>query len=239
MTNAPARRLKTYRSPGPMPGLRRYGHRKSGLVCSTHALQARTSKRSSSASGVLRRADGVYSDCIAFAGILRRDRSAAALLLRMTQPGSVRMPCSAVALPWHPANDPTWAMAHECGLVNSSVTQSGSRRAHDPTWVMAHECGLANSSVTQSGSRRAHVDESSLRLPVVGPVPNHFWSLPWLPITAVTQPGSRRAHDSAWVMPQMDRAFRLTQPGSCLIKTTAARNSRSPRLAPQWGCDMT
>jgi hypothetical protein len=217
MTIAPARRLKTYRSPGPMPGLRRYGRRKSGLVCSTHALQARTSKRSSSASGVLRRADCVYSDCIAFAGILRRDRSAAALLLRLTQPGSVRMPCSAVALPRHPANDPTWVMAHECGLVNSR--QPG--------------------HVTQLGPHHSHGDESPLRLPVAQPVPNDFWSLPWLPITAVTQPGSRRAHDSAWVMPQMGRAFRLTQPRSCLIKTTAARNSRSPRLAPQWGCDMT
>ena len=217
MTNAPARRLKTYRSPGPMPGLRRYGRRKSGLVCSTHALQARTSKRSSSASGVLRRADCVYSDCFAFAGILRRDRSAAALLLRLTQPGSVRMPCSAVALPRHPAHDPTWVMAYECGLVNSR--QPG--------------------HVTQLGPHHPHVDESSLRLTVVGPIPNHFWSLPWLPITAVTQPGSRRAHDSAWAMPQMDQAFRLTQPGSCLIKTTSARNSRSPRLAPQWGCDMT
>ncbi len=211
MTKAPARRLKTYRSPGPMPGLRRYGIRKSGLVCSAHALQARASKQSSSASGVLRRADCIYSDCIAFADILRRDRSAAVLLLRMTQPGSVRMPSRRLA------SDPAWVMAYECGLVN----------ARQP------------SHLTQLGSHLPHADESSLRLPVVGPVPNHFWSLPWLPITAVTQPGSRRAHDSAWAMPQMDRAFRLTQPGSCPINTTAARNSRSPRLAPQWGCDMT
>ena len=189
MTNAPARRLKTYRSPGPMPGLRRYGRRKSGLVCSTHALQARTSKRSSSASGVLRRADGVYSDCIAFAGILRRDRSAAALLLRMTQPGSVWMPCSAVALPWHPANDPTWAMAHECGLVNSSVTQSGSL-----------PYSLANFSLTQAGSLPYSLANFSL-----------------------TQAGS---------LPYSLANFSLTQVGS-------RRNSRSPRLAPQWGCDMT
>ena len=217
MTKAPARRLKTYRSPGPMPGLRRYGIRKSGLVCSAHALQARASKRSSSASGVLRRADCVYSDCIAFAGILRRDRSVAVLLLRMTQPGSVRMSCSAVASPRPPVNDPTWVMTYECGLVNS--------------WQPGH--------VTQLGPHHSHGDESPLRLPVARPAPNGFWSLPWLPVTAVTQPGSRRSHDSAWVMPQMDRAFRMTQPGSCPINTTAARNSRSPRLTAQWGCDMT
>ena len=162
MTNAPARRLKTYRSPGPMPGLRRYGRRKSGLVCSTHALQARTSKRSSSASDVLRRADCVYSDCIAFAGILRRDRSAAALLLRLTQVGSRR------------AHDPTWAMAHECGLVNFSLTQAGSL-----------PYSLANFSLTQVGSLTYSLAN-----------------------------------------------FSLTQAGSL-------RNSRSPRLATQWGCDMT
>ena len=234
MTNAPVRRLKTYRSPGQMPGLRRYGIRKSGLTCFTHALQARTHKRSSSASGSPRSANRVHSDCLAFAGILRRDRSAVVLFLRTTQAGSVRMPCSAAALTRHSAvNDPTWVRTHECGLGNSRlpghVFQSTPlarriwKRLHlDPMHRISRkgEASTSQALVTQLGPSHVHGVESPLRLLDVRSALNCFWSLPWLPFTAVTPVGPLRAPDPTWVRSRMaiplapTRAFRLTQLGS-------------------------
>lgn len=212
MTNVPARRLKTYRSPGPMPGLRRYGSRKSGLACSTHTPQAQTFHRSPSAQGSHRSADYVATDCLAFVGNPRRAR-------RVTQPGSARMPCSAASLSRHSLIDgSTRDPAHECCLPGR-VTQPGSHRSRgiEPPLRLMNVPPVSNcfwslhrlrfTAVTQVGSPH---------------VPGSFWTGPRMAILLAPA-----------------RTFGLTQPGSGWIEATSAQNSRSPHLAQPRRCAMT
>lgn len=212
MTNVPARRLKTYRSPGPMPGLRRYGSRKSGLACSTHAPQAQTFHQSPSAPVSHRSANCVDPDCFAFVGNLRRAR-------RVTQPGSARMPCSAASLTLHSLVDgSTRAPAHECCLPGR-VTQPGSHRSRgiEPPLRLMNALSVLNCLWIPHGLRFTAVTQ------VGSPhVPGSFWAGPRILIPLSPA-----------------RTFGLTQPGSSGINTTSAQNRCSAHRAQPRRCAMT
>ncbi len=213
MIGALPHRLNTNRSPGPTPGLRRYGVRESRLMCSTHAFQPRTCKRPSSATGRHCSAECIHSVCLAFAGVLHPMPAAAALFLPMTQAGSTQATNSATDL-IRPVSDPTWVMAHEYSPVAFA-------------WSVR---------LTQPGALQPHGAAPALRFMVVWPRTRGFHA-PHPLSSTVTQPGARMWLDPMiWVTSGrfsaqlLTRSIRMAQPGSLHFVSL---------LATEWGCVMT